>query len=265
MAFQFPRGAELLFVTQYLLQFDDTVKFKLSHEGRRTMLQVSTVNIPPFSYTAVDFADESEGPQRVAAGNPQATSWAVNAAFFTSVLSCFSGLSPITLEIADDLACAFLYQKKEDNSGVQVAQVGALHDLGPKLLVDHDVGVLYTISDIRNFGVVVRSICADDDDQCDVFLQRVSPTECELVMKTSTVTSSLQLSLNEHDNVSKHLEGSARCSDLQEYALLCTRMMKLADKASLMLGFGSDGIALLRFEWFTERGSRTANLFFCAS
>ncbi|KAG5469088.1 hypothetical protein LSCM4_02484 [Leishmania orientalis] len=265
MTFRFPREAELLFVTQYLLQFDDTVKFKLSREGRRTMLQVSTVNIPPFSYTTVDFADESESPQKVAAGEPQATSWAVNAAFLTSVLSCFSGLSPITLEIADDLTCALLYQEKGDRSGVQVAQVGALHDLGPKLLVDHDVGVLYTISDIRSFGVVVRSVCAGDDERCDVFLQRVSPTECELVMKTSTVTSSLQVLLDEHNGMSKHLEGSARCSDLQEYAHLCTRMTKLADKATLMLGFGSDSIALFRFEWFTEQGSRTANLFFCAS
>ncbi|AYU82153.1 hypothetical protein conserved [Leishmania donovani] len=265
MAFQFPRGAEFLFVTQYLLQFDDTVKFKLRREGRRTVLQVSTVNIPPFSYTTVDFADESERPQKIAAVEPHATSWAVNAAFFTSVLSCFSGLFPITLEVADDLSCVLLYQKKEDDTGVQVAQVGALHDLGPKLLVDHDVGVLYTIADVRNFGDIVRSVCAGDDERCDVFLRRVSSTECELGMQTSTVTSSLQLLLDECNGVSKRLEGSARCTDLQEYARLCTRMTKLADKTSLMVGFGSDGIALFRFEWVTERGSRTADLFFCTS
>ncbi|CAG9580746.1 conserved hypothetical protein [Leishmania major strain Friedlin] len=265
MAFQFPCGAEFLFVTQYLLQFDDTVKFKLRREGRRTVLQVSTVNIPPFSYTTVDFADESERPQKIAAVEPYATSWAVNAIFFTSVLSCFSGLSPITLEVADDLSCVLLYQKKEDDTGVQVAQVGALHDLGPKLLVDHDVGVLYTIADVRNFGEIVRSVCAGDDERCDVFLRRVSSTVCELGMKTSTVTSSLQLLLDECDGVSKRLEGSARCTDLQEYARLCTRMTKLAAKTSLMLGFGSDGIALFRFEWLTERGSRTADLFFCTS
>ncbi|CAJ1035239.1 hypothetical protein Q4I32_000327 [Leishmania shawi] len=265
MAFQFPRGAELLFVTQYLQQFDDTVKFKLRREGQRTMLEVSTVNIPPFSYTTVAFADESERPQKIAAAEPQTTSWAVNAAFFTNVLTCFNGLSPIVLEVEDDLTCVLLYQKKEDNTGVHVAQVGALHDLGPRLLVDHDVRVLYTIADIQNFSGIVRSVCAWGDERCDVFLRRVSSTKCQLVMRTSTVTSSLQLSLGEDNGVFKHLEGSARCTDLQEYSRLCTRMAKLADKTSLMLGFGSDGISLFRFEWFTERGSRTANLFFCAS
>ncbi|KAG5495138.1 hypothetical protein JKF63_02191 [Porcisia hertigi] len=265
MAFQFSRGAELLFVTQYLLQFDDTLKFKLVHESPRAVLQISTVNIPPFSYTSVDLVDESERSTKTSATEPQATSWALNASFFTSVLSCFCGYSPITLEVADDLTCVLLYQKRDDNSGLQVAQVGALHDLGPRLLVDHNVRVLYAIADVRNFNEVVRSVCSGEDDQCDVFLKRISSTECELVMKTSTVTSSLQVLLDGYNGLSKHLEGSARCNDLYEFARLCTRMTKLADRVSLMLGFGSDGIALFRFEWFTERGSRTANLFFCSS
>ncbi|KAK7202013.1 hypothetical protein NESM_000269600 [Novymonas esmeraldas] len=265
MAFHFSRAAELLSSTQYLLEFDSTVKFKLVRNSRCATLQVSTVGIPPFSYTTVDFEDEPERLHKVAATESQTVSWAVSAGFFASVLGCFSGSSPISLEVDDNLTCVLLYQQREDDAGVQVAQIGALHDLGPKLLVDHDVGKLYTIADLRNFRQAVRSVCAGDDERCDVFLQRVSATGCELVMQASTVTSSLQLSLDERCDVSKHLEGSARCADLLEFARLCSRMAKLADSTSLMLGVGPSGITLFRFEWHTDHGKRTANLYFCTA
>lgn len=265
MTFQFLQAAELLHTTQYLLQFDDTVRFRLVREGRRTVLQVSTVNVPPFSYTTVDFVNESEQPCKLVAFEPLSVSWAVNAAFLASVVGCFEGPSSVTLEVTDDLACVLLYQKRGNDQRVQVAQIGALHDLGPKLLVDHDVQALYTIADVRNFSELVHSACAGDDDRCDVSLRRVSATTCELVLRTSTICSSLQLSLSESGGVAKHMEGTACCADLHEYARLCTRMTKAAPKTALMVGFGTGGIALFRFEWFAECGTRTADLFFCTS
>jgi hypothetical protein len=264
MSFRFQHAAELLCASQYLAQFDDTVKFKLVHESCRTTLQMSTVNVPPFSYTTIDLIDEPARQEKVFAIEPATTSWAVNTMFFVNVLNCFDPQSPLIMEIAADLSYVFLYQKKADNASVQVAQVGALHDLGPKLLVDHDVRELYTIADIRSFSDVIRSICASDDDRCDIFLRRTSSRECELTMTTTNVTSSLRLLLDEQKTAAKHLEGSARCDDLQEFARLCLRTTKLASSASLMMGFGSDGIALFRLDWTTESGPRTANLFFCA-
>ncbi|KPA81162.1 hypothetical protein ABB37_04503 [Leptomonas pyrrhocoris] len=265
MTFQFQRAAELLFTSQYLLQFDDTIKFKLVRESRRGTLQISPVNVPPFSYTTIDFVDVPDRKDKVPATEPLTVSWAVNTAFLTNVLSCFDPQTPLAMETASDLAYVLLYQKKADNASVQVVQVGVLHDLGPQLLVDHDVRELYTIADIRGFNDVIRAVCASDDDRCDVFLQRTSSRECEIGMKTSGVTSSLKVLLDEGQSATKHLEGSARCDDLQEFARLSVRMAKGSQSASLMMGFGSDGIALFRLEWITEYGLRTADLFFCAA
>lgn len=265
MTFQFQHAAELLCTAQYLFHFDDTIKFKLVHESRRTTLQVSTVNVPPFSYTTVDFVEIPERKDKAAALEPITVSWAVNTVFFVNVLSCFDQQAALALEVSDDLSYVLLYQNRPDNARVQVAQVGVLHDLGPKLLVDHDVRELYTIADFRSFSDVVRSVSASDDDRCDIVLRRTTSHTCELVMKTSTVTSSLTLLLDEAKSAAKHLEGSARCEDLQEFARLSVRMTKASSHATLMMGFGSDGIALFRFEWVGESGPRTANLFFCAA
>lgn len=266
MAFEFQRAAELLHTSCYLFQFDDTIKFKMVHESRRTTLQVSTVHVPPFSYTTIDFVNENiDQLRKVAAIEPVTVSWAVNTASFTNVLRCFDPLAPLSMEVADDVACVLLYQKKADGAGVQVAQVGALHDLGPRLLVDHDVRELYTVADERNFADVVRSVCTSDDDRCDIVLRRTSSRECELVMRTSSVTSSLRLLLDEEKSAAKHLAGSARCEDLQAFTHLCLRTTMVSNSGSLMVGFGSDGIALFRTEWRTESGPRVASLFFCAA
>lgn len=265
MTFVFSRASELLFTAQYLFQFDDTIKFKLARESRRTTLEVSTVNVPPYSYTTIKFSNETDGQHKVPAFESVTTSWALNTVFFINVLSSFDPQRPLLLEIAEDAAYALVYQKKADDAGVQVAQVGTLHDLGPRLLVDHDVRELYTVADIRSFNDVVRSVCASDDDRCGITLRRTSSRECELGMKTSTVTSSLRLLMDEEKSAAKHLEGSARCADLQEFARLCLRMAKTSQDISLMMGFGSEGIALFRCVWSTDSGPRTANLFFCTA
>lgn len=269
MAFEFQRAAELLHTSLYLFQFDDTIKFKLVHDRHRTTLQVSTVNVPPFSYTAIDFINDVHRQGKVAALEPATLLWAVNTVSFTNVMKCFDAQSPLTMEVADDVACVLLYQKKCEDASVQVAQVAVLHDLGPRLLVDHDVRELYTVADIRNFSDVVRSVCTSDDDRCDIVLRRTSSRECELTMKTSSVTSSLRLLLDEEKSAAKHLTGSARCADLQAFTQLCQRMVAAAaatsSSACLMVGFGSDGIALFRFQWGTESGTRDATLFFCGA
>lgn len=264
MMFRFQKAAELLFISQYLFQFDDTIKFKLVQESRRATLQLSTVNVPPFSYTMIDFVDEPEQQAKAPTLESLTVSWAVNTAFFANVLSCFEPQARLAMEIAADVSHVLLYQKKADGASVQVAQVGVLHDLGPKLLVDHDVQELYTIADVRGFSDIVRSVCTSCDERCDVFLHRTSSHECELGMKTSNVTSSLRLLLDEQKSPVKHLEGSARCTDLQEFARLCVRMSNAAPSSSLMMGFDLEGIALFRFRWSAEDGSRTADIFFCA-
>ncbi|KPI89521.1 hypothetical protein ABL78_1397 [Leptomonas seymouri] len=264
MAFRFQQAAELLFTSQYLCQFDTTIKFTLIQDSRSSTLQASTVNVPPFSYTTVDFVDEPDRKDKMPATEPLKVSWAVNTAFFTNTLSCFDPQVPLAMEISDDLAYVLLYQRKADNASVQVAQIGVLHDLGPKLLIDHDVRELYIITDIRSFSDLIRSTCASGDDSCSIFLRRTSSRECELGVKASSVTSTLKILLDEERSTAKHLEGSARCDDLHEFSRLCVRMTKKSQDASLMVGFGSGGIALFRFAWATEDSRRTVNLFFAA-
>lgn len=264
MSFDFSCASEFLFTAQYLAEFDDSLRFKLSNDGRCITLAMSTVDVPPFSFSTIEFNQVCETAPKMAALEPVSTTWTVNSGFLISVLRCFVAHDRIVLEVAEDLSCMHLYQRQEDGHRIHVAQVSVLHYLGANLSIHHDVGELYTIPDLRNLFHIVQSINSSEDHRCDILLQWDMHDKAKLIMQTTTVTSSLQLILERGKCSSQHFKGAVYCEDLGKFSFLCSHAAKKFPSVSVMVGFGSCGVVMFRLVWETEKGSQTATLFFCS-
>lgn len=266
MSFTFTAAsaAEVSQIAAYLHHFDETIKFVLAQGRGSKTLTLSTVNVAPYSYTEIQLENREESPRQVMSLEPHRLSWAVSSSFFIKTINCFEQEKPIDIELADDMSSMILFQKQNNGSRTQVSQLGVLHQLGPKLIVNHGVEVLYAIDDISDFRQLARSASTDDSECCSVSLKWADGRDtCDLVVGTEASESSILLGLLKRPSKTPTY-GSARSADLLAFSSLSfSRSQKAHVSPLLSVGFGIGGLTLFKLQWTCDLGPRSAILFFC--
>lgn len=271
--FHFSGANEIASGVKYLASFDRAIKFVLSQSLTSCTLRVCTVDVPPSSFSELLYTNISSlvAVQTDLPLINGAITWSVDANFLHSVLSCFEGHAPLTIEVQLQNSRILLFQQDDGCARTQVAHVGILHNVGPDLQVEHNVEQAYVIQDLNGFRQLCSSMAYDGAESCRVELQWGGDdgsvedhNVCTLVCVTETTC--FKLRLGKTKPKPSCLIESVRCADLCSFASLCSVISGQTEK-QLSLGFSEDGLALFQYRWSTANTCfrRTATLFLCSS
>lgn len=258
VCFSFVAASELAKCIQFVRQFSSMLKFTQSSEGSRSKLTISCVDVPPFSYAEVILEAFAETPGKRPAPEGSVVVWAVNGCFLKSVLDGFDPCLTLRMEFVEDSNLLVLVQREGEGTRVRVSQIGVLHDLGPQLSVEHDISVLYGIEDIEGFRWVARAAAAVGEECCNLELRSNGDGLCCLEVRTETLRVSLELGTLHRCSTSMSV-GRVGCQDLCALAVLCGSVRKHCPQ--LCVGFGDDGVTLLKVTWSSDVLMQTATLF----
>ncbi|RNF13157.1 uncharacterized protein Tco025E_06276 [Trypanosoma conorhini] len=259
-SFTFPLMKTLSCCLKYLCIQSNAIKIVLSNRSGSSELRLTGTNVPECSFSEIvievfDNHSMSEAVTVDITSTEKCVSWAVDGPLMLRTLRLFEGYDPLTLELTCDLTSVLIHQKECG----RWARIGALHDLGPTLNVDHEIMILHRIRDLQAFCHIARFIATSEEVKCTVAL-RFDTMHTFIELKNSNTTAS---ALVEGEFLQGHVEGSARTAELFGFAELA---MRVTGTATLSVGFSSDGLAMFRLDWqsvSTERSS--AFLYFSGS
>ncbi|RNE99507.1 hypothetical protein TraAM80_08141 [Trypanosoma rangeli] len=260
VSFTFPLTKTLSCCLRYLCIQSNAIKIIFSHRCGCSELRLAGINIPECSFSEI-VIEIFHNNRIIEASNADITSikksvsWAVDGPLMFRALRLFEGYIPLTLELTCDLTSVLMYQEECG----RWARIGALHDLGPTLNVDHGIMVLHRVHDLQAFCHIVRFIATSEEVKCTVAL-RFDNLQTFIELKNSNATAS---ALVEGELLQGHVEGSARTAELFGFAELA---MRVSDTAALFVGLGSDNLAMFRLDWQSVPSERSsAFLYFSGS
>ncbi|KEG09126.1 hypothetical protein DQ04_05761020 [Trypanosoma grayi] len=260
VSFTFPSLKTLSCCLKYLSLQGGAIRLVHSRRVGSSEVHLSGSGVPECSYSEVVVEVRENGgvvktASADAANDEDDISWVVDGPLLVRVLRIFEGYGSLTVGLGCDLTSVVLYSQGSE----RWAKIGALHDLGPLLRVEHEGTVLHRVSDVEAFCHIVQFVATSPDATCAVIL-RFDNLQSFVELRTSAATAS---ALVNGESLQRHFEGCARTAELSAFAELALRFIA---SATLFVGFGMENLAMFKLEWHSVPSEvSTAFLYFCTS
>ncbi|ESS65470.1 hypothetical protein TCDM_06059 [Trypanosoma cruzi Dm28c] len=259
VSFTFPSMKTLSCCLRYLCIQSSTIKIIFSKRTGSSEMRLSGTNIPECSFSEIVIeVFDNDGVPGAATDNITGVkkdfSWAVDGPLLLRTLRLFEGCDSLTLELGHDLTSVFIYE----NECERWARIGALHDLGPILNIEHEITLLHRIHDIQSFCHIVRFIATSQEANCTIAL-RFDSLQSYIELKTSNTTGS---ALVDGEMLQHQVEGRAGTAELFGFAELA---MRVSSSATLFVGFGVDSLAMFRLDWQSVSSERSSAFLYFSS